>query len=277
MVADIRSGVASSDPRYLTNVKGNVFFRASDGTSGQELWRSTGSAAGTVLVKDMNPGAAGSYPESLTNLSGTLMFSAYEPAAGIELYRSNGSTSGTFRLADLRPGPTGSGPRDLVMHEGFLYFSANDGVNGRELFRSGIFASSLIGLGDLRPGPLGSNPNDLTSGGTYLTFAGNDGLHGTEVWSLHNPASAALLGTSEVKSALLNGGGIAVAEPIMDSSKLEKSRSILSWTQVTDRHGRLRPNACSRLLCEAQMQPEIDCLLAQVDWQDFLVELLVDG
>ena len=43
-------------PGNLTNVNGTLFFTANDGTHGYELWKSDGTAAGTVLVKDINPG-----------------------------------------------------------------------------------------------------------------------------------------------------------------------------------------------------------------------------
>ena len=33
-----------------------LLFRASDGVSGAELWKTDGTEAGTVLVKDINPG-----------------------------------------------------------------------------------------------------------------------------------------------------------------------------------------------------------------------------
>jgi ELWxxDGT repeat protein len=40
LVADIRTGAGGSDPKYLTNVNGTVFFQAKDGTNGIELWKS---------------------------------------------------------------------------------------------------------------------------------------------------------------------------------------------------------------------------------------------
>ena len=36
---------------------GTLFFTANDGIHGLELWKSDGTAAGTVLVKDIRPGA----------------------------------------------------------------------------------------------------------------------------------------------------------------------------------------------------------------------------
>ena len=43
-------------PGNLTAVGGRLFFSADDGVRGEELWKSDGSRAGTVLVEDINTG-----------------------------------------------------------------------------------------------------------------------------------------------------------------------------------------------------------------------------
>ena len=44
-----------SYPDDLTAVGGTLFFAADDGATGRELWKSDGTAAGTVLVKNISP------------------------------------------------------------------------------------------------------------------------------------------------------------------------------------------------------------------------------
>ena len=56
MVKDINPGLGDSGPSDLTNVNGTLYFQADDGVHGFELWKSDGTAAGTVMVKDINPG-----------------------------------------------------------------------------------------------------------------------------------------------------------------------------------------------------------------------------
>src|SRR5262249_39719521 len=55
-------------------------------THGRELWRSDGTAAGTVLVKDINPGSGSSNPEGLTLSGGHLFFTADDGVHGVELW-----------------------------------------------------------------------------------------------------------------------------------------------------------------------------------------------
>ena len=53
MVKDIDPGSESSSPQDLTNVNGTLSFVAENGALGQQLWKSDGTAAGTLMVKDI--------------------------------------------------------------------------------------------------------------------------------------------------------------------------------------------------------------------------------
>ena len=55
----------SSRPRSLTNVNGTLYFEGDDPVHGQELWKSDGAAAGTMMVKDIDPGSGSSSPSDL--------------------------------------------------------------------------------------------------------------------------------------------------------------------------------------------------------------------
>jgi ELWxxDGT repeat protein len=58
LVKDINAGAGGSSPANLMAFEGMLYFRANDGSSGIELWKSDGTADGTVLVFDLNAGAA---------------------------------------------------------------------------------------------------------------------------------------------------------------------------------------------------------------------------
>jgi ELWxxDGT repeat protein len=52
----------------LTNVDGVLYFNLQDSTSGTELWKSNGTAAGTSMVKDIWPGLGDVPPDKVGRL-----------------------------------------------------------------------------------------------------------------------------------------------------------------------------------------------------------------
>ena len=116
----------SSNPSGIVDVNGTLFFGADGGVNGSGLWKSDGTAAGTVLLKDINP-------SQLVNVNGTLFFSAYD-GNPYDLWKSDGTTEGTVLLKAIRD-PNTRGLSQVVNVNGTAFFSAYDG-NGYGLWKS---------------------------------------------------------------------------------------------------------------------------------------------
>jgi len=232
MVKDLFSGSTSqygsadvpnsSSPQNLTNVDGTLFFTADDGNNGEELWKSDGTAAGTVIVKDIFTGEGPQYddysgysygpnsssPKELTNVDGTLFFSASDKNGGSELWRTDGTEAGTILVKDIFPGsfpyygtehPYQSDPQDLTSAGGTLFFTAEDHANGLELWKSDGTTDGTVIVKDINTGsnsygtPLGSNPSSLLYHDGTLYFTADDGQNGQELWKSDGTASGTVM------------------------------------------------------------------------------------
>jgi ELWxxDGT repeat protein len=174
----------------------SLFFPASDGASGLELWTSNGTAAGTKLTRDIAAGSASSSPGSTTGLAvlgGAVLFDG----SGA-LWRSDGTTAGTLAL---------SGPLALsrvVPFGGAAYFAADDGVHGNELWRSDGTAGGTGMVKDIVDGPLSALFGDAVLGGAAggpLLFAASQ-----QLWRSDGTDA----GTTQVTS---QPGGLAAGAP----------------------------------------------------------------
>ena len=83
-------------------------FRADGASTGWELWKSDGTAAGTVMVKDIRSGRADSSPAEFTAVGNTLYFRADDGTNGYELWKSDGTATGTVMVKDINSGTGGS-------------------------------------------------------------------------------------------------------------------------------------------------------------------------
>ncbi len=176
----------------LTNVNGTLFFAVSGSTflddiegelaTNNELWKSDGTEAGTVILKDIKPGLDSSFPRNLTDINGTLFFSADDGSNGRELWKSDGTNSGTVVIKDINPSEASSNPDKLTDVNGTAFFIANDGTNGNELWKSDGTNSGTVLVKDIIPGSEGSNLDKLTNVNGTLFFTVNDSANGTELW-----------------------------------------------------------------------------------------------
>jgi ELWxxDGT repeat protein len=125
----------SSAPGQMVRYGGRLWFAATDGRRGRELWVSDGTSGGTERFMDIHPGAGSSFPVNLFAAAGLLWFVANDGIHGRELWRTDGTHEGTHIL-DIRGGPRASEPRELTRSSGSLVFFANDGDRGWGLWRS---------------------------------------------------------------------------------------------------------------------------------------------
>jgi ELWxxDGT repeat protein len=196
--------VNSSNPSWLTDVNGKLYFTANDGVHGVELWTSDGTAAGTHLAADVLPGsdAVGNHyssdPQNLTVSGGKLFFLAANPRGGQSLWVLNPASNAVTRLEDLAvppnplylPGlfsPGASAP--LLAAGNKIYFVNYDASHGRELWASDGTVQGTRLVKDVRPGAASSQIGFLAALNGKALFAANDGTHGRELWVSAGSAS----------------------------------------------------------------------------------------
>lgn len=97
-----------------------------------ELWRTDGTAEGTVRLGDWQYASA--WDRSLAIVDERLYYTFDDGIHGKEIWTSDGSPSGTRLLADVVPGATGSQPSSFTAANHTLYFLADDGIHGREIW-----------------------------------------------------------------------------------------------------------------------------------------------
>ena len=190
----------SSNPKYLVDLDGTLFFSAYTNEDGRELWSSDGTESGTVMVKDIfegtyyyygtygtyGPYANSSNPSNFTVMDGELYFVAQEETYGAELWKTDGTESGTEIVADIAPGTVSSMDQysAMLVIDGTLYFSADDGTHGDELWISDGTADGTELVKDINEGSGGnlSYYAGFIEFDDMLFFSADDGVNGRELW-----------------------------------------------------------------------------------------------
>ncbi|MFN6566016.1 ELWxxDGT repeat protein [Dendronalium sp. ChiSLP03b] len=160
LVKDIKPGSNSSSLTEAINVNGTLYFIADDGIYGRELWKSDGTATGTVLVKDIYTGANyynGHY--DLTNVNGTLYFAA-DDGLGYGLWKSDGTTVGTVQVERFGYYYSDSPSLNLLTNvNDTLYFNVSFDKFNIRLWKSNGTEAGTVLVKDLNPdGGFGTDP-----------------------------------------------------------------------------------------------------------------------
>lgn len=188
--------VNKSEKPMVTTGNGLLFFTASTLASGDELWVTDGTPAGTKMVKDLRAGAEGSDPRWLCAVGRKVFFSASaEDNIGRELYVSDGTEAGTKLVKNIYvDAGKSSAPECLTAFGDTLVFVAmndeseydptiNPDIPEKWLWMSDgteegtkyVYAVNVITKPD------GMHGNMVKMGGKIF-FVGDDGQAGEELW-----------------------------------------------------------------------------------------------
>ncbi|MEP7229746.1 MAG: ELWxxDGT repeat protein [Ginsengibacter sp.] len=116
-------------------------------TSTYELWRTDGTAPGTVLLSSTLY-----YRHYLNSIGNTAFFVAGDAVTGYELWKSDGSIAGTVLVKDINPGIGNSVPGGMFVYKNEVYFAAYDGTSSNTSFwKSNGTAAGTIKLKDIDP------------------------------------------------------------------------------------------------------------------------------
>ncbi len=202
MLRDLYPGKSSSmlTLSFMVEMGGLVYFAPREGgggipnTRGSELWKTDGTAEGTVIVKDIVPGGNSSLVNHLVATDDLIYFAAQNNEFGNELWVSDGTEEGTLMLSDINEGNSFSNPEELTVAGNFIYFFANDGIHGRELWRTDGTGDGTILVKDINPGE-GDSHGDYIMGSSAGTvfFNADDGVTGDELWVSSGPESTSLI------------------------------------------------------------------------------------
>lgn len=165
----IASGNDSSNPMFFSEYNGELYFNAR-GTNvsgiGNELYKTNGTQAGTILVMNLNPNFSGSsYPSNFTVFNGELYFTADDGVNGRELFKTDGTTITLVKDINVGSGSSSNHSDNMMAmleENGFLYFFAEDtSGTGYDLWKTDGTEAGTIKVSEL-------NTNEVT--GLNLNF-----------------------------------------------------------------------------------------------------------
>ncbi len=145
-------GVYYSVPAHRKNysVDGNkLYFSAFDATNGKELWKTDGTAAGTILVKDIKPGTGSSQSSGFCKIPSTTLFIAQSVGLESKLWKTDGTTSGTEQIPVAEPFYIVN--QDMARLGNKVIFFAHNTVDGYEPYVSDGTAAGTFMLKNINP------------------------------------------------------------------------------------------------------------------------------
>ncbi len=211
LVRDVNRGPGtfSAAIDWVQPVSRGVVFSMDTLASGQELWVSDGTPAGTRLLKDILPGPGGSRPEQPVPWAGKVAFTLDPGMSTNQLWVTDGTETGTVKIHMIADPEAGELAPLLGTTEGLFFQTWSwDAEHPVNYWFFDSTSSAARCLNPLKTDGSGRenfhSPHSLIWHGEWSYFVAND----TEIWR----SDGTVEGTTKITSVLGSGlHGIAIA------------------------------------------------------------------
>ncbi|WP_224241132.1 ELWxxDGT repeat protein [Hyalangium gracile] len=176
-----------------------------DELTGQELWITDGTAAGTTLLKELAPGPWSSAAKGYTAFNGAIYFGAEIEFGLSALMKTDGTTAGTVVVKSISnlEEPDDEAFSSMVSAGGALYFQHHESI-----WKSDGTEAGTVSLRNLLPSTVDFFDSGLVPLGSSVYFVFEDSAQGAVLWKTDGTAA----GTQLVKDLHPDAnGGVAGA------------------------------------------------------------------
>ena len=160
-VTDLSAGSAAISTSLIRTIPAQDFMylivgntiNITLGTLEYQLWKSDGTAGGTVLIYSFEQCGATNAPifgstvtdmQNYSVIGNTFYFTANTAAFGRELWKTDGTTAGTFMVKDIRTGTTSSNPAWFCKIGNEVFFSAMETYPNAKLWKTDGTAAGTV-------------------------------------------------------------------------------------------------------------------------------------
>ena len=189
------------NPSNITVANGQIFFAGTDSNGEVGLWKSDGTAAGTVELTIGNTAASGINPttSNIVSFNNLTYFAGQDASGNIGLWVTDGSGGDTHEISVNNSSGNGLAPVSLTVFNGSLYFGGTDASGNTGLWKSdgttaGTTELAVSGTAAGGLAPISYNALDYPNASmavfnNKLYFAGS-GADGTQdLWSSDGTAA----------------------------------------------------------------------------------------
>ena len=168
-VSSTTTATQASSPKRFATLGNSIYFNAV-GANGSELWKSDGTAAGTIEVADINPGAVGGNPDQIAAVNGAVYYFASDNGTNYDLYKFDGITN--TKLFDFNA-LSATVVTNFVVSGTLVYFAADSNADAkRELWQTDGTAVGTVAVAPLSPLSLNATAvNFVTVVGNKIFFS----------------------------------------------------------------------------------------------------------